>query len=92
MINFLKNNPFKSIMGVLGIIGVLITSVWAADARFNQMPQIHNIEQSIQYQRRQTLEDNIMVLEMKMAGAKQDTIDKALLERYKSRLNRTTQK
>jgi len=89
---YIRKNPLKAVAGVMTILGILVSTVWAADARFNQTPQITELKNSIQFDRRQSLEDSIMVLQMKTAGADQKAIDKALLERYKNRLNNLSKK
>jgi len=86
-VSFIKNNPFKVVGGILTILSMLVSGAWAAESRYNQMPQIHQLEQTMSYQRSQSLEDQILVLEMKKSGADQKSIDNALLERYKSRLS-----
>jgi len=89
---YIRSNPLKAAAGVLTLLGIMVSTVWAADARFNQTPQINELKNAIQFDRRQSLEDSIMVLQMKTAGADQKAIDKALLERYKTRLNNLNKK
>jgi len=87
MVSYLKNNPLRVVISVMTILGLLVTSAWAADARYNQMPQINDIHQQMIYDRNQTLEDNIFVLELKKSSGKITDIERALLERYKTRLD-----
>jgi len=86
IMKYLKGNPLKALAGVLALCGILITSVWAADERFNQMPQIGQIQRQMIYDKNQRLEDQIFVLEMQAADGTATNVEKALLERYKSRL------
>ena len=88
VMNYLKENPLKAAAGVLTIVGILITSVWAAESRYNQMPQIGTLQHEMMFDRQQRLEDQVFVLEMKKANHTASDVDRALLERYKARLQK----
>lgn len=87
LFKFVKENPFKTMAGIATLLGIMVTTVWAADERFNQMPQIGEIHRQMIYDKEQRLEDSIFILQMKAADGTASNIDKAMLERYKTRLN-----
>lgn len=87
----LKENPFKTLAAIFSLIGIIATAVWGAEQRYNQAPQIREMNHIILQDRVQQLEDKIFVLEMKKQSGKASSIDKALLERYKSRLKSLTE-
>ncbi|MDX8383304.1 MAG: hypothetical protein R8M45_04425 [Ghiorsea sp.] len=96
--DYIKENPLKLVFAVIAILGTMITSVWAADERFNQNSEVVQLHHDLDRQklelftelknaRRQSLEDKLFVLQLKSQMGIGSPIDNALILRYQNRLN-----
>jgi len=94
-----RDNPIKSALGVLAALGGLMTTAWAFDGHYNNLPEIGKInydlstkiarnESTIQQMRLDNLEDKIFDIELKRDEmGRLSNADNARLNRYKSRLD-----
>lgn len=96
-LDWIRNNPLKSISGIISIVGVLISGAWAADSRWNQSDDIQKLQSQMTISqlmmrhdileaRKQELEDKIFILESKKSSGQASALDKAMLNRYNQRL------
>jgi len=80
-VKYIKDNPLKSLAAVLGIVGMLITSVWAAEARFNQSAEILLVQNDVlEYQIRQQ-EDVVFEYDLKIEDGTATNAEKAMRKR-----------
>jgi len=94
VMEILKNNQGKSIS--IGMLALIIM-VWQGlvqfgDSRWSLAADTKQIQQQINDQQIDDLEDRLMVINMKRAGATQEQIDAALKEKYEARLNAIRQR
>ena len=82
----LKKNPIKSALSVLALISALSTAALGFEMRYNQTADVFLIEISYASSVVSDLEDKILLLNMRIGTKDEQATDKAMLDRYKSRL------
>ncbi len=103
MLQKIKDNPWKAMLGGLGAIIPVITGLFAVDARYAHADEVEKnkvetkqlIVQTTQDLRKQMLEDKLFELDLKRAQNKNGQLsptDAALRERYQRQLNELVRK
>lgn len=86
MLNKVKENPIKVVLVLLASLGTIITSGFAFDSRYNQMPQFQQMQYDFRMSRVQDLQNRIFMLQFKISSGKGTPLDEAMLRRYQEQL------
>ena len=82
----IKQNPIKFAVSVLALISALATGALAVENRYNNYPEIYMMEVDYANNNITELEDKIFQLNMRIGTPSEQATDKAMVDRYKSRL------
>jgi len=82
----IKRNPIKFALSVLALITAMGSAALAFENRYNNYPEIYMIEIGSAANTISDLEDKIFMLNMRIGTRAEQPSDKAMLDRYKSRL------
>jgi hypothetical protein len=97
VVETIKNNPWKTLVGSAGTIITVVTALFTLDARYAHAAEVEKqktetqvqIQRSVQLLRKQTLEDKVFELDIRKSqttNGKLPPVEEALHERYKRQL------